>query len=164
MRARLALAAILVTSSLAALPSATGAATIVHGDRYARCSDPHPKTYATCPDVASKIGHYYSLEFMLKTKHCSALKPEVPGVWSYVNDLRIKRGKVTGKLDYNNYPAENQGAPDDYGIAFRWTGKFLSSKRLHLVLTAKVTSAGTSVADCAGVKFTETHDLRTVGF
>lgn len=39
-----------------------------------------------------------------------------------------------------------------------------SGKRIHLVLTGKVTTARTTVSDCAGVSFTEAHDLCAVGF
>lgn len=149
-------------ASLSLIPVASGAT--ISG-RYGRCSDPHPKTYTTCPDVVSVISpKLASIQFMVKKTYCSEIAPKEPGVWAYFNGLKVRNGKVSGQLDYNNYSADNQGAPDDIGISFRWTGKVVGGKRLHLVLTGKVTKAGPDAADCAGVTFTETHDLKSVPF
>jgi hypothetical protein len=175
MRARhtVATAAVLALSSLALAPGVSGArpdataakAKLVVGPRYARCSDPHPKTYTTCPDVLTNEGRgKLQIQFMVEKKQCSAVLPETPGVWSYIAGLKVKRGKVSGTRHYDNYAEVDQGNPDAYGITFTITGKFLSSKRLHLVVKGKVDYAGSYFPDCAGVTFTETHDLRAVGF
>ena len=165
MLARTFVIALLAAGSLALIPVASGATTLT--GRYARCSDPHPKTYTTCPDVLTLTSQKVAdIQFKVKKKYCSAndLAPGEPGVWALYNGLKIHNGRISGSLDYNNYSADNQGAPDDIGVSFRWTGKVVSGKLLHLVLTGKVTSAGSDVADCAGVSFTETHDLKAVGF
>jgi len=174
MRARQATAAVLALSSLALVPGVAGArpdasaakAKLVIGGRYARCSDPHPKTYTTCPDVLTNNGRgNLQIQFMVKKKHCSAIVPETPGVWSYVAGLKVKRGKVTGTRDYDNYAKVDQGVPDAYGVTFTITGKFLSSKRLHLAIKGKLDYAGSNYPDCvAGTTFTESHDLRAVDF
>ncbi len=160
------LAAAAVAALLMCLPAGSGAAAkkVTLSGRYARCTAPHPKTYTTCPDVATATGHVLSIQFMVKKKYCDEIAPETPGVWSYFNDLKLKGSSLSGKLDYNNYVPGARDVPDDIGISFRWTGKVISATRIHLVLTGKVTHAGTSVADCRGVKFKETHDLRAVGF
>jgi hypothetical protein len=140
------------------------AAPIVHQQRYARCSVADPRDYTKCPDVATKEGGKYYLEFMVRRQRCSAIEPEDPGVWAYTVDLKIHKGRVTGIEKYNNYAEGAQDVPDDYGVTFTFTGRFLTSKRLHLTLKAKVTTTGTDHADCAGTSFTEAHDLTAVGF
>lgn len=165
MPTRLLLATVLVASFLTLLSGADAhTSTNAFSGRYGRCRDPHPKTYTTCPDVGSTIGRYLTIEFMVEKKYCSAIAPQAPGVWAFTNALRIKHGRITGKLDYNNYVPGARNVPDDLGISFRWTGKLLSATRMRLVLKGKVTKAGPAVADCAHVSFTETHDLRAVSF
>jgi hypothetical protein len=166
MLARAAVLALLAsaTASLTLIPVASGATA---GTRYARCSDPHPKTYETCPDVLTMTDPTSGdFQFMVKKTYCSAsvLAPQDPGVWALYGTVTIRKGKISGTRDFNNYIPGAQDVPDDIGVSFRFSGTVVSPHRIRLVLTGTVTNAGASVADCAGVTFTETHILKTVSF
>lgn len=150
---------------VASLPAVAAASGYKAGTRYARCTTANPKDYGTCSDVATKLGSEYTLQFNVMRTYCDFIKPHPPrSAWTFYGPIKLKRGKLSGKLTYNNLVREAQDQPDDIEIEFTWSGKLVGSKLMRLQLKGRVTKAGSdpTVQKCKDVAFTETHVLRTV--
>lgn len=91
--------------------------------------------------------------------YCGFIKPHPPrSAWTFYGPIKLKRGKLSDKLTYNNLVSGAQDQPNDFEIDFTWSGKLVGSKLMRLQLKGRVTKAGSdpTVQKCKDVAFTDT--------
>lgn len=149
----------------AAVATSANAAGYKANYRYGRCTTATPKDYRSCYDVASKGGAAYQIQFNVMKAYCDYIKPQPLGsAWNYYGIIKLKRGKLSGKITYNNLLPEYHDQANDYEIVFTWSGRLVGSNTMRLTLKGRVTKTGSDplVQKCKDISFTETHVLHAV--
>jgi hypothetical protein len=161
---RLLALALTLTAAVAALPSGAAAQRSITPapGRFARCA-PGVKVIDQCPDVISYDSvRKGEIQFQLNKRYCSEMPKESPGAWRYYPQITF-----TGAGFRKTFVYHSQGddtAQDAIVVEFKLTGTYTSAKRLVLHIVGKVTKTVATTADCAHVKFDETHVLHNVAF